>query len=222
MEKHNLSSDLLNMMLQTMNRHPKMSLCRPILPLFVGLGVAILVQPVSVVSDDKVATSNTRARQNLPGGSDLSLSLKPSSEPIFVTSESLTLKSDSRKFQYLKNVKVVQGDLTLVCDRLDGEYLESNQLKELEAIGNVVITKGANIKAASDRAAYDAQQEVFTLTEHPQITQDGSILEADVVRVFVRENRTVAQGQVRVKMIKAENAKDKGSPAPPAKVSTKQ
>lgn len=128
--------------------------------------------------------------------------MKSSDEPVYINSDALTLNQLKRTFVYTGHVKVTQGDMTLSSDILEGRYNEANKIEELIAKKNVVITKGPNIKATSQRAVYDALKEVVTLTENPQLHQEGSILTADAVKVYLRENRSIAEGQVRMKLIK--------------------
>jgi lipopolysaccharide export system protein LptA len=124
-----------------------------------------------------------------------------SHEPTFIDSDSLTLNSNDRTFAYLGNVKVVKGDMTLTSERMDGSYSEDNKIKSLVAKKNVVITKGPTIRATSEKATYDAVKDLITLVENPEITQDGNTLSADTVKIFLQENRSVAEGQVRMKML---------------------
>ncbi len=129
-------------------------------------------------------------------------------EPTYINSNSLTLKSDQRLFQYTGKVQVKHGEMTLNADFLDGKYNDKNQIQELVARKNVVITKGDAMKARCERAVYNAQTNVITLMENPELEQNGSVLAADAIKVFLDENRSVAEGQVRVKVV---NVK---SPAP--------
>lgn len=124
-----------------------------------------------------------------------------SNEPTFIDSDSLTLNSNDRAFTYLGNVKVTKGDMILTADRVEGSYTENNKINSLVAKKNVVIIKGPTIRATSDKAIYDAAKEIITLVENPEITQEGNTLSADVVKIFLAENRSVAEGQVRMKML---------------------
>ncbi len=124
-----------------------------------------------------------------------------SNEPTFIDSDSLTLNSNDRVFTYLGNVKVTKGDMILTADRMEGSYTENNKINSLVAKKNVVIIKGPSIRATSEKATYDAAKEVVTLVENPEITQEGNTLSADVVKIFLAENRSVAEGQVRMKML---------------------
>ena len=122
-------------------------------------------------------------------------------EPTYINSKSLTLKTEERFFQYAGNVEVKHGDLTLTSDFLDGKYSQQNQIEELVARKKVSITKGEGIKAQCERAIYNAKDQTLTLTENPQLEQNGSTLSADLIRIYLQDNRSVAEGQVRVKVV---------------------
>ena len=126
--------------------------------------------------------------------------------PTFVKSDHLSLKSDARTFTYSGNVEITQGDMKLTSETMDGNYDENNKIKQLIAKGNVLITKGPQIKATGQRAIYDADTDTVVLTENPELQQDGSILSADRIRVYLSENRSVAEGTVRVKLIEKDKA----------------
>jgi lipopolysaccharide export system protein LptA len=134
--------------------------------------------------------------------------------PTNITSDTLTLNAKTRIFTYKGNVTVTQGDMTLVSKVVEGSYSEKNEIQKIVARGDVVITK-AEIKATSQLATYDAIAGIITLTENPQLQQGESVLIADRIKVYARENRSQAEGNVRVTFVK----KDMPSPAP-ASVST--
>jgi lipopolysaccharide export system protein LptA len=129
--------------------------------------------------------------------------------PTNITSDTLTLNAKTRIFTYKGNVTVTQGDMTLVSKVVEGSYSEKNEIQKIVARGDVIITK-AEIKATSQLATYDAVAGIITLTENPQLQQGESVLIADRIKVYVRENRSQAEGNVRVTFVK----KDMPSPAP--------
>ncbi len=122
-------------------------------------------------------------------------------EPTFITSKSLTVKSDQRVFVYTGGVQVVQGDMTLTCDELEGKYTENNQIDELTAKKNVLIVKGPTIRATGQKGVYKASTATLILTDNPTLEQNGSTLSADVIKVFMQEDRSVAEGDVRMKLV---------------------
>jgi lipopolysaccharide export system protein LptA len=126
--------------------------------------------------------------------------------PTYIKSDSLVLDPKKRVFTYTGNVKVTQGDFTLICEKLDGFYNSRDQITRLDAFKNVVITKGENIEARSNKAVYLTADQVATLTENPMIIQGKSALSADVVKIFLETEKTEAQGKVEMKVLK-EDAK---------------
>lgn len=128
---------------------------------------------------------------------------KTSNEPTIITSNNLSLDTKSRIFTYTGNVKAIQGDLTLTSEELEGYYDEKNQITQIIAKRNVVITKGPDTTATGGKGVYTAKDRTIVLTQSPTLEQKGSKLESDVVTVFLDENRSEASGTVRVKLVKA-------------------
>lgn len=122
--------------------------------------------------------------------------------PTFIKSDTLSLKSDQRTFRYEGNVEVRQGDMILTCKTLDGFYSTQNQIDRLIALGNVVIVKGDGTRANGEKAVYESSTRAVTLTDNPELQQNGSILTADSITIFMKDNRSVATGSVRVKLVK--------------------
>ncbi len=120
--------------------------------------------------------------------------------PLTITADSLLLKSKERVFAYNGNVVVKQGDVLIQCDALEGTYSENNKVQTLTANKNVRIEKGPDIRGRSNLATYNADTQILTLKENPELDQNGSTLAADVIKVYLNENRSIAEGQVRVKM----------------------
>jgi lipopolysaccharide export system protein LptA len=121
-----------------------------------------------------------------------------------VTANKLLLLSEARKFTYTGKVKVVQGDLTLFSDKLDGNYSEENKIEQMIAIDNVIIEKGVEIKAKGSKAVFTEKNKTMVLTGNPEILQGKNILTADKITIFLEENRSIAEGQVFVKVIDTE------------------
>lgn len=121
--------------------------------------------------------------------------------PTFINAESLTLLTNEKRFTYSGNVEVKQGDMTLTAATLEGTYDDNNKIVGLVARKDVKITKGETMKGSGQRAEYDAKAETVVLTESPQLEQEGSLLTADLIRVFLKDNRSVAEGNVKVTLI---------------------
>lgn len=154
------------------------------------------------------STSQSDSASSAGGGSLLDTSKLADGDfgklPTYVKSDSLILKSAERTFVYSGNVEVRQGDMILTSTTLEGKYAENNQIEQLLAQTNVIVTKGEAIRATGEKAIYDAATATVTLTENPELQQEGSILTADVIKIFLNENRSSAEGSVRVKLVKKE------------------
>jgi lipopolysaccharide export system protein LptA len=129
--------------------------------------------------------------------------------PTNITSDSLTVNAKSRVFTYKGNVIVTQGDMKLTSKEIDGSYSEQNEIQKILARGDVVITK-QDIKATSQLATYDAVASIVTLTDNPQLQQGESVLIADRIKIFLNENRSQAEGNVRVTFVKKDGTSGVG------------
>jgi len=147
--------------------------------------------------------SATYAQAQAPSQWD---NLSSSTIPTVITSKTMALNSARKDFSYDGDVLLVKGDLKMIAERLEGKYNDEQGIDELTAKNKVVITKGTNIKARSNKAVYDKKTETMILTDNPEVTQDQSVLTADIVRIFLKENRSSAEGNVRVKLIPADDS----------------
>lgn len=148
---------------------------------------------------------------------DIPLDQRLSDEPTYIRSDSLSLQSKDRIFVYSGNVNVTQGDMVLLSDSVEGRYNEQNKIEKLTAKKNVIITRGEDLKARGEQALYDATAGTLTLTENPEVEQNGSILTADKIVIYLADNRSVAEGDVRVKLVKTEETPVAGSVTSPGK-----
>lgn len=154
----------------------------------------------NVAKDQSSSQSNVGSPKDGPK-SDQKSKLA-SKEPIYINSDRFELDSKNRIFNYINNVVATQGDLKITTNRMDGLYNETNDLQKVICIKNVVVTKGQNIQATSQRAVYFVDKGVIELTESPELTKDGSTLIADKIKLFVDSDKSEAEGNVRVKINK--------------------
>ena len=146
-------------------------------------------------------SSNKKEQTNLIKGGKLEVQ---KDVPTLIDSDALDVDQNTRVFKYSGNVKVVQGDMTLTSDYLVGIYNDQNKIKDLTATKNVVITKGESIKATSEKAYYEADTSLVTLTINPQLFQEGSILTAEKIKINLDANQSSAEGKVRVKLVNSD------------------
>lgn len=128
--------------------------------------------------------------------------------PMFIRSDNFQLDSKNRLFIYRDNVEVVKGDLTITADVMNGKYDANNVLQEITCENNVVITRSDRLKATANHAFYDLKKDRITLTEGPELDDRGNVLTADKVIILVKEDRSEAEGHVRVKVIKSDQQTD--------------
>lgn len=124
--------------------------------------------------------------------------------PVYIKSDTLTLNSKKRVFTYEGNVEVLRGDLRMTADVMIGKYDQKNQLETVICEDNVVLTKGEEMRASANRAVYRVPKAIIELTEGPELAREGNVLSADKISVFVDEDRSEAEGNVRVKVIRTE------------------
>lgn len=127
-------------------------------------------------------------------------------EPVLIKSDTLNLDSKQRVFTYRGNVHVTKGDLLITTDILVGRYSDTQELENILCRGNVVVTRGPDMRATSNRAFYNVKSAKIELTEEPELNRGGNVLAADKIIVFVNEDRSEAEGNVRVKVVKSDEA----------------
>ena len=160
-----------------------------------------------------VSAVDSKPSSNAPTGADKQQSTIESAmgfktgqgnEPLFINSDTLTVESKKRTFTYTGSVKMIQGETNIDADVVVGKYDENNVIQEVICEGNVHMTKGPGLKATSNRAVYTLATHTVVLSEGPEITHEGSTLTADLVRVFLDQDRSEAEGNVKVKVVKSE------------------
>lgn len=127
-----------------------------------------------------------------------------SSQPLYINSNSLELDAEGHIFTYRGDVKISQGEMLITAEKVVGTYDDNNQMDEVVCEKNVVISKGDNLRAAAQKGVYRVKESVVILTEGPEVFNKGNILTADVIRVFLNEDRSEAEGNVRVKVVQTE------------------
>jgi len=159
---------------------------------------------------EKHEDSGDKAKKDSGGGNSLKQVLQesPTSEggPLYIKSDTLELNSKDHIFTYKGNVEVVRDDVTITADIVEGKYDDKNQLQTILCRQNVVITKGESMRSTANRAVYHVASATIELTEGPELYREGNALAADKVTMYINEDRSEAEGNVRVKVIKSDEA----------------
>lgn len=163
--------------------------------------VTLLLTPAALLPAQLWAQAKA-APNNKKEGLAPNLTFSSNELPTYIRSNTLSLFANKRQFYYIGDVEIRHGDLKMSCEKLEGSYGEDNQLISLTALENVYITKGADVKARGEKAVYDRRAETLILTDNPELQRDKSVLTADVIKIFLKENRSTAEGRVRMKLIK--------------------
>lgn len=136
---------------------------------------------------------------------------KNEDQTIFIRSDSLNVDAKKRVFSYKGNVEVIRGDVQITAQAVRGSYNAKNEMQEIFCEDSVVITRGSGERASANRAIYDVPGEIIRLTEDPELYKDGSILSADIVKVYTNEDRSEAEGNVRVKVLNSSVSSESSS-----------
>jgi lipopolysaccharide export system protein LptA len=84
--------------------------------------------------------------------------------------------------------------MKMTSDKMTVYFTDKNEIKTIVAVGNVVITQDTK-KAMSERASYNATQEVLILTGAPAVISSGaSTSQGKKITYWIKENRTVIEG----------------------------
>jgi lipopolysaccharide export system protein LptA len=125
-------------------------------------------------------------------------------EPIRIESASLEVRDKERTATFIDNVKVVQGDTTLECNRLIVYYDEEpspaaakgrqtaksmlpaeggqQQIRRLEAKGGVVVTQKDQI-ATGDNGVYEMKTNSIVLTGNVVVTRGQDVVKGQRLHV---------------------------------------
>ena len=185
---------------------------------FVALGVCVLTtlaldsaSAQSKEADGTKTTEETKDTNQKKEGSDgtgfrqaLSIDKGDNEAPLFVKSNTLSLDAKARVFTYRGDVEITREDMRITADVVIGKYDKNNKIQRIICEDNVVITKGTGLRASSDRAVYNVPAATIVLTEGPELFDRGNVLSADKVTVFIDEDRSEAEGEVRVKVVKTD------------------
>lgn len=159
------------------------------------------------VEPKKASTPETREKKDAAKEeTDLPIKLgsdKNRDEPVYVTSDKLDFDAIKRTFVYSGNVKVVQADITMTAQQMVGTYGADNKIETITARRDVVVVKQPDLRATSQSGVYQARTGIVTLTENPHLFQGGNDLAADKITIDLNTNKSSAEGQVRMKVIKA-------------------
>ncbi|MDX9982324.1 MAG: LptA/OstA family protein [Lentisphaeria bacterium] len=116
---------------------------------------------------------------NLPAQTD-PVAEKPGQKPeeaaakkmseLEIISDSVEMDFENRRGTFVGNVKVSDESMLLLADKMIVHLTEANELRMIEALGNVTISEvGTQKKATAGKAVFDAQTDMVVLSESPAL-----------------------------------------------------
>lgn len=113
-----------------------------------------------------------------------------------ITSEKLFFDYEGKIAIFTGNVVVTDPDLQLTSEKLTLHLTAEDDVEKLDAEGNVEI-KMEGMHSKSGRAVYTLEDGKVELTEQPQVSRDGSILQAQRILYWRLENKLEAFPRAR-------------------------
>lgn len=135
---------------------------------------------------------------------------KGADQPIAITGRKLTVAfgNGSVEAQYLGNVQVKQGDVTMTCDRLVVDYAQKDarpgqerqnaklareaqkieNIRSITALGHVKIVQGDRV-AVAGKAVFENNKRTIELTENPMLWQGPDRLHGRKIVFHIDEHR---------------------------------
>ena len=112
---------------------------------------------------------------------------KVDDENIVITSQKLEHDNLKRKSVFIKDVKVVNADITMTSDKMTCFFNKENEIYLIISEGNVVVTK-EDKKATAGRAIYRLEDDVIRLANKPVIYDNQNKINARKITIYVKKS----------------------------------
>ncbi len=131
----------------------------------------------------------------LLGPASASVSLeKRDREPIVVTSNRMEADELGNTVTFIGEVTLKKETMTLTSDHLVVFYDPASKgVREIEALGNVVVRKEGRI-ALANKAIYYSKDEKIVLTGDARINENENQLGGERITLFMRDDRSIVEG----------------------------
>lgn len=118
-----------------------------------------------------------------------------------ITSDKLFFDYEGKQAVFTGNVVVTDPDLQLTANKLVVTMTADDQIERLDAEGNVEI-KMEGLHSRSGKAVYLLVEGKVILTDRPQVSREGSVMQAEKITYWRLENRIEAFPQARIIMFR--------------------
>ncbi|MDF0601191.1 lipopolysaccharide transport periplasmic protein LptA [Psychromarinibacter sp. C21-152] len=135
-------------------------------------------------------------------GADVSLGIADfdNSQPVEITSESLSVNQQAGNATFEGNVIVGQGEMVLTCDRMVVEYGADeggrNDIRVIWLYGGVTFV-GPSEAAEADSATYTLADETIVLTGNVLVTQGATAISSDRLIYNLQSGSGRMEGRVK-------------------------
>jgi lipopolysaccharide export system protein LptA len=161
-----------------------------------------MLKYIAVCAAFIVGTSGMAAAQtNIALGG---VSVDPTSA-VEVTAESLSVDQDSGVAIFTGNVIIVQAEMRVTASRVEVIYgSDTSQIERLIATGGVTLVTPEEAAEAQE-ADYDVSTGFVDLTGDVLLTQGGSAIAAEKMRINVADGTATMDGRVRTVLQQGDN-----------------
>lgn len=118
-----------------------------------------------------------------------------------ITSDKLFFDYEEKQAIFTGNVVVTDPDLQLTADMLVIYMTQEDEIDTLDAEGNVEV-KMEGLHSRSGKAVYTLGDGKIILTDSPQVSREGSVMQAEKITYWRLENRMEAFPRARVIMFR--------------------
>jgi lipopolysaccharide export system protein LptA len=120
-------------------------------------------------------------------------------QPVEVTSDSLSIDQTSGNAVFEGDVIVIQGELRMAAARIEVIYSETDGARTVQdviATGGVLVTRGPDA-AEGEEALYDVPSSILTMTGDVLVTQGATVISGDEMVVDMTTGMGTVDGRVR-------------------------
>lgn len=115
-------------------------------------------------------------------------------EPMVVTSSRMEADELGNTVTFIGEVTLKKEAMTLTSDHLVVFYDPASKgVREIEALGNVVVRKEGRI-ANANKAIYYSKDEKIVLTGEARINENENQLGGERITLFMRDDRSIVEG----------------------------
>jgi len=143
---------------------------------------------LGLVFSGAVAVAQDAARADKPKAT--------AAQDIEVSADTMDMDFEKRLGTFKGNVHITDPRMQLMADEVKVYFTESNEVKQADAIGNVVIIEaGMDRRATGEMATYYAEEAKVVLTGKPKLIMgENSLTNAAMITYFLNSKRVICSG----------------------------